>query len=102
MADLDLIDPVTFLSGSTHNALIFHRRERKKKRKNWRQHRAAAAEKIHVKVLLLFKVHLGSRRVELFPPIAGFPLSPNCVGGAASEKKLFSVSQRAPTVLAGG
>lgn len=55
MADLDPIDPVTFLSGSTHNALIFHCRKKKKKMR--RQHRAAdaAPEEEYLKVPPLFK-----------------------------------------------
>lgn len=59
MADLDPIDPVTFLSGSTHNALIFHRRKKERKKIS-RQRRAAAAVAVeeYLKVPLLFKIQL--------------------------------------------
>lgn len=107
MADLDPIDPVTFLSGSTHNALIFHRRKKEKKKTFSRQCRAAALEE-YLKVPLLFKIQLRlSHRWFLtwnqeldessFLLLLLAPLFSQCVGGNSFRKK----PQRAMMVLTG-
>lgn len=84
MADLDPIDPVTFLSGSTHNALIFHRRKKEKKKKSAdsaellpscrlgriSQGPAIIQNTIATEPPVISNMEPGIRRVQLFTPIA--------------------------------
>lgn len=83
MADLDPIDPVTFLSGSTHNALIFHRRKKEEKKNQQTapsccrccrgrisQGPAIIQNTIATEPPVISNMEPGIRRVQLFTPIA--------------------------------